>query len=432
MYWQAEYECMNRVDLEQIQFERLQATLNRVTRNVPLYRKRFEELGIDPYDLRSVEDIRKLPFTTKADIRDNYPYGLFAVPLRDVVRLQASSGTTGKPAMVGYTKGDLRRWSELVARVLTAGGVTKDDVVQVAFSYGMFTGGFGIHYGAELIGASVIPSSSGNTKRQVMIMQDYRTTALVCTPSYALHLADAIDGMNVAKGSLHLKYGLFGGEPWSEGMRREIEERLGVKATDNYGVSEVMGPGIAGECLERAGLHLNEDHFLAEILDPETLQPVPLGQTGELVLTTLTKEAFPMVRFRTGDLTRIIPEPCPCGRTLRRMSRVPGRCDDMLIIRGVNVFPSQIKAVLLDVEGIEPHYQIVLERQGSLDKATVLVEAPESLFTDRIRESQQIIETIRKRLHSELGVSFEVRLVEGKSIERSEGKAQRVIDKRKF
>lgn len=432
MYWQAEYECMNRVDLEQIQFERLQATLNRVERNVPFYRTRFEEFGIDPYDLRSVEDIRKLPFTTKADIRDNYPYGLFAVPLRDVVRLQASSGTTGKPAMVGYTKGDLRRWSELVARVLTAGGVTKDDVVQVAFSYGMFTGGFGIHYGAELIGASVIPSSSGNTKRQVMIMQDYRTTALVCTPSYALHLADAIDEMNVAKGSLHLKYGLFGGEPWSEGMRREIEERLGVKATDNYGVSEVMGPGIAGECLERAGLHLNEDHFLAEILDPETLQPVPLGRTGELVLTTLTKEAFPMVRFRTGDLTRIIPEPCPCGRTLRRMSRVPGRCDDMLIIRGVNVFPSQIKAVLLDVEGIEPHYQIVLERQGPLDKATVLVEAPESLFTDRIRESQQIIETIRKRLHSELGVSFEVRLVEGKSIERSEGKAQRVIDKRKF
>jgi phenylacetate-CoA ligase len=432
MYWQAEYECINRVDLEQIQFERLQATLNRVARNVPFYRKRFEELGIDPYDLRSVEDIRKLPFTTKADIRDNYPYGLFAVPLRDVVRLQASSGAPGKPAMVGYTKGDLRRWSELVARVLTAGGVTKDDVVQVAFSYGMLTGGFGMHYGAELIGASVIPASSGNDKRQVMIMQDYRTTALVSTPSYALHLAGAIEELGIGRGSLHLKYGLFGGEPWSEAMRREIEERLGVKATDNYGVSEVMGPGIAGECLERAGLHINEDHFLAEVLDPETHEPVAPGRTGELVLTTLTREAFPVVRFRTGDLTRIIPEPCPCGRTLSRMSRVPGRCDDMLIIRGVNVFPSQVEAVLLDVEGIEPHYQIVIEREGSLDKATVLVGAPESLITDRIRESQQIIETIRKRLHSELGVGFMVRLVEGKSIERGEGAARRVVDKRTF
>ena len=429
MYWQADCECMNRSDLEMVQLERLQSTLTRVARNVPLYSRRFAELGLDPDQIRSLDDVRRLPFTTKADVRDNYPYGLFAVPLREVVRLQASSGTTGKPVVVGYTKGDVRRWSELVARVLTAGGVTKDDVVQIALNYGLFTGGFGFHYGAERIGASVIPSSSGNTRRQIMIMQDYRATALICTPSYALHLADALAEMGVGRNDLTLRVGLFGAEPWSEPMRREIEERLGIQATDNYGISEVMGPGIAGECLERRGLHINEDHFLAEIVDPESGEPATPGETGELVLTTLTKEAFPVVRYRTGDLTRLIDEPCPCGRTFRRMARIPGRADDMLIIRGVNVFPSQVEAILLESGLAGPHYQIVLDREDRMDKATVLVEAPESFCTDRISESQGVIESLRRKLE-ELGVSFDVRLVEPRTLERPEGKAKRVLDRR--
>ncbi|MES9996125.1 AMP-binding protein [Desulfovibrio aminophilus] len=429
MYWQADCECMNRSDLEMVQLERLQSTLTRVARNVPLYSRRFAELGLDPDQIRSLDDVRRLPFTTKADVRDNYPYGLFAVPLREVVRLQASSGTTGKPTVVGYTKGDVRRWSELVARVLTAGGVTKDDVVQIALNYGLFTGGFGFHYGAERIGASVIPSSSGNTRRQIMIMQDYRATALICTPSYALHLADALAEMGVGRNDLTLRVGLFGAEPWSEPMRREIEERLGIQATDNYGISEVMGPGIAGECLERRGLHINEDHFLAEIVDPESGEPAAPGETGELVLTTLTKEAFPVVRYRTGDLTRLIDEPCPCGRTFRRMARIPGRADDMLIIRGVNVFPSQVEAILLESGLAGPHYQIVLDREDRMDKATVLVEAPESFCTDRISQSQGVIESLRRKLE-ELGVSFDVRLVEPRTLERPEGKAKRVLDRR--
>jgi phenylacetate-CoA ligase len=430
MYWQADCECMSREDLELVQLERLQATLSRVARNVPFYRKKFADLNLDPDQVRSLDDVRRLPFTTKLDVRDNYPYGLFAVPLREVVRLQASSGTTGKPVVVGYTKGDVRRWSELVARVLTAGGVTKDDVVQIALNYGLFTGGFGFHYGAERIGASVIPISSGNSRRQIMIMQDYRATALICTPSYALHLADTLASLGIERNQLTLRVGLFGAEPWSEPMRREIEDRLGILATDNYGISEVMGPGIAGECLERQGLHINEDHFLAEIVDPESGEPVPAGQTGELVLTTLTKEAFPVIRYRTGDLTRLISEPCRCGRTFRRMARVPGRADDMLIIRGINVFPSQVEALMLETGLIEPHYQIVLDRAGHLDTATILVEAPESFCTDRISESQRIIETVRRRLETDLGVDFEVRLVEPRTLERSEGKARRVIDRR--
>ncbi|MDD4952713.1 MAG: phenylacetate--CoA ligase, partial [Desulfovibrionaceae bacterium] len=317
-------------------------------------------------------------------------------------------------------------------RVLVAGGVTKDDVVQIAHNYGLFTGGFGFHYGAERIGASVIPSSGGNPRRQVTIMQDYKTTALVSTPSYALYLADVMDEMGVSPNALNLKYGLFGGETWSEAMRQEIQQRLNIMATDDYGISEVMGPGISGECAQRRGLHVNEDHFLVEIVDPETLAPRPLGEPGEMVITTLAKEAFPLIRYRTGDLTRLIDEPCACGRTSRRMDRVLGRSDDMLIIQGINVFPSQIEALLLDVEGVEPHYQIVVEREGALDKATVLVEAPQALFTDRIREAQQTIQALKKKLDTELGISFEVKLVEGKSLERSQGKAVRVVDKRTF
>jgi len=325
MYWEQENERMEREELQQLQLERLQATLHRVYMNVPFYRKKFDELGIDPDGFKSLSDLRNLPFTSKHDLMDNYPYGLFAVPLREVVRIHASSGTTGMSTVVGYTKNDIKTWSNLVARILTAGGITKDDVVQIAFGYGLFTGGFGLHYGAERIGASVIPISSGNTRRQVKIMQDFKTTALVCTPSYALLIADGISEAGINVNSLSLKYGLFGAEPWSEGMRQEIQQRLKIAATDNYGLSEVMGPGVAGECLERNGLHINEDHFLAEVIDPHTLQPVPPGEVGELVITTLTKEAFPVIRFRTRDLTRLITEPCPCGRTLAKMGKVMGR-----------------------------------------------------------------------------------------------------------
>lgn len=432
MYWEEEKECMPREELEQLQLERLEATLRRVYLNVPFYRKRFDEAGVDPDDIQSFEDIQKLPFTTKNDLRDNYPYGLFAVPLREVVRIHASSGTTGMSTVVGYTKNDIKTWSNLVARILTAGGVTKDDVVQIAFGYGLFTGGFGLHYGAERIGASVIPISSGNTKRQIKIMQDFKTTALVCTPSYAMLIADTMYEMGINVNSLSLKYGLFGAEPWSEGMREELQEKLKIVATDNYGLSEIMGPGVAGECLERKGLHINEDHFYVEVINPETLMPVEPGEVGELVITTLTKEAFPMIRFRTRDLTRLMPEPCPCGRTLMRMHRVMGRTDDMLIIRGVNVFPSQIESVLFEIEGTEPHYQIIVEREGALDQATVLVEVSEEIFFDEMKKQSQLIETIKKRLASELGISVNVKLVEKKTLERFEGKAKRVIDKRKI
>ncbi len=432
MYWEPENETMSREELQQLQLERLQSTLSRVYMNVPFYRKKFDQAGIDPDEFRSLDDVGKLPFTTKNDLRDSYPYGLFAVPLREVVRIHASSGTTGMSTVVGYTKNDLKTWSNLVARVLTAGGITKDDVVQIAFGYGLFTGGFGLHYGAERVGASVIPISSGNTARQVKIMQDFKTTALICTPSYALLIADTIAEMGINVNSLSLRYGLFGAEPWSEGMRQEIQEKLKIVATDNYGLSEVMGPGVAGECLERNGLHINEDHFLVEVVDPKTLHPVAPGETGELVITTLTKEAFPVIRFRTRDLTRLIPSPCACGRRFIKMNRVMGRTDDMLIIKGVNVFPSQIESVLFDIEGTEPHYQIIVDRKGAMDDVTVKVEVSESIFFDEMKKQNELMDTIRRRLASELGIGVDVRLVEKKSIERSEGKAKRVIDLRKI
>jgi phenylacetate-CoA ligase len=432
MFWQQESECMDRKELDQLQLERLESTLNRVYLNVPFYRKKFDEVGFNPDDLRSLDDLRKLPFTVKNDLRDNYPYGLFAVPLREVVRVHASSGTTGMATVVGYTRNDVKTWSNLVARVLTAGGVTADDVIQISFNYGLFTGAFGLHYGAERVGASVIPASSGNTRRQIKIMQDFKTTALVSTPSYAMLIADTIRELGINPNSLALKWGLFGAEPWSDAMRRELEEKLKIKATDNYGLSEVMGPGVAGECLQQNGLHINEDHFLVEVVNPDTLEPVKVGEVGEMVITTLTKEAFPMIRYRTRDLTRLMPEPCPCGRTLRRMSRVMGRTDDMLIIRGVNVFPQQIESVLFDIEGTEPHYQIVIDRKGALDDATVLVEASEKIFFDEMKKQKELIDTIKKRMATELGIAVEVKLVEKKSIERFEGKAKRVIDNRKL
>ncbi len=432
MIWENNKECISREDLEQLQLERLQSTIYRVGTHVPFYRKKFNELKLEYDKISSLDDLRRLPFTLKQDLRDNYPYGLFAVPLREVVRVHSSSGTTGMATVVGYSQNDIKTWSNLVARILCAAGVTHDDVIQIAFGYGLFTGGFGLHYGAERLGASVIPISAGNTKRQIQIMQDFKTTALVCTPSYALKMADVMMDMGINPHGLSLRYGLFGAEPWSESMRREINERLGIRATDNYGLSEVMGPGVAGECQECNGLHINEDHFLVEVIDPETLEPVEPGEIGELVITTLTKEAFPVIRYRTRDLTRLLPDSCPCGRTFKKMSRILGRTDDMLIIKGVNVFPTQIEAILFEIEGTEPHYNLVVEREHNEDKVTVMVEVVESIFFDAMKKQRALIDMIRKRLASELGIGVDVRLVEEKTLERFEGKGNRVIDKREL
>ncbi len=430
--WDATHECMPREELEQLQLERLQATLNRVYKNVTCYRKKFNELEIVPEDIQSLNDLTKLPFTTKEDLRLNCPYGMFAVPLREVVRIHSSSGTTGKPTVVGYTRNDLKTWSNLVARFMTAVGVTHDDVVQIAFGYGMFTGAFGLHYGAETIGASVIPMGSGNTEKQIIIMQDYKTTVLVGTPSYALTIADKMEKMGVDPKGLSLKVGLFGGEPWSEAMRREIESRLFISATDNYGLSEIIGPGVAGDCHHKSGMHIFEDAFLPEIIDPDTGAVLPTGSIGELVLTTLTKEALPMIRYRTRDITSLDYTPCVCGRTLVRMKKTMGRSDDMLIIRGINVFPSQIEEVLISIENCEPHYQLVVSREGAMDVLEVRIEVTENIFFDEMKMQRAFLEKVGKRIESVLGVGVTVRLVEPNSIPRHEGKAERVIDKRKI
>ncbi|PKN13102.1 MAG: phenylacetate--CoA ligase [Deltaproteobacteria bacterium HGW-Deltaproteobacteria-4] len=428
--WDRQHECMPREELEQLQLERLQATLNRVYKNVSCYRNKFNAAGIIPEDIQSLADLSRLPFTEKEDLRLNYPYGMFAVPLREVVRIHSSSGTTGKPTVVGYTRHDLDTWSNLVARFMTAAGVTHDDVVQIAFGYGLFTGAFGLHYGTETIGASVIPMSGGNTDKQIMIMQDYKTSVLVCTPSYALTIADRMEKLGVKPQDLSLRVGLFGGEPWSEEMRRQIEERLHIVATDNYGLSEVMGPGIAGDCLQKCGMHIFEDHFIAEIIDPQTCEVLPPGSVGELVLTSLTKEAFPMIRYRTRDITRLDYAPCACGRTLVRMQKTMGRSDDMLIIKGVNVFPTQIEEILFQVEGCEPHYQLVIERIDNVDRLEVQVEVNESIFFDEMKRQREFVLAAEKRLANALGIGVKVKLVEPSSILRSEGKAQRVIDRR--
>ena len=430
--WDPEYECMPREEIEQLQLERLQATLNRVYKNVTCYRNKFKESGIIPEDVQSLSDLSKLPFTTKEDLRLNYPYGMFAVPLREVVRIHSSSGTTGKPTVVGYTKHDVKVWSNLVARFMTAAGVTSDDVVQIAFGYGLFTGAFGLHYGSELIGASVIPMGAGNTEKQIMIMQDYRTTALVSTPSYAVTLAERMERMGIDPKSLTLKVGLFGGEPWSESMRREIESRLGISATDNYGLSEVIGPGVAGECQQKCGMHISEDAFIAEIIDPDTGQTLPPGCIGELVLTSLTKEAFPMVRYRTRDITSLDYAKCDCGRTTVRMKKTMGRSDDMLIIKGVNVYPSQIEDVLFAVEGCQPHYQLVVDRKGAMDTLEIRIEVTENIFFDEMKLQKAFLDNVERRIDSVLGVGAVVKLVEPNSIPRAEGKAARVIDNRKI
>jgi len=425
-------EMMAADDLAALQFDRLKTTLGKVAAHVPFYRNTFKRETINLDAFTGLGDIRQLPFTTKQDLRDNYPYGMFAVPLRDVVRIHSSSGTTGMATVVGYTQNDIVTWSNLIARILTMAGVGANDVIQIAFGYGLFTGGFGLHYGAERLGASVIPISSGNTRRQIQIMQDFKTTALVCTPSYALKIADVMMDMGINPNGLSLRYGLFGAEPWSEKMRQEISSRLGILATDNYGLSEVMGPGVAGECQECNGLHVNEDHFLIEILDPQSLEPVKPGDVGELVITTLTKEAFPVIRYRTRDLTRELTEECPCGRTFKRIERITGRTDDMLIIKGVNVFPTQIESILFDIKGTQPHYNLVIERENNEDKVTVMIEVVESIFFDQMKKQRTMVDTIKKRLAAELGVGVSVKLVEERSLERFNGKGARVIDKRKF
>jgi len=430
--WEPTYECMPREDIEQLQLERLQATLNRVYKSVTCYRNKFNEQGIVPEDVQSLADLAKLPFTTKEDLRLNYPYGMFAVPLREVVRIHSSSGTTGKPTVVGYTKQDISVWSNLVGRFMTAAGVTHDDVVQIAFGYGMFTGAFGLHYGSEALGASVIPMGAGNSEKQIMIMQDYKSTVLVGTPTYAITLADKMEQMGIDSKSLSLKVGLFGGEPWSEAMRREIERRLSISATDNYGLSEIIGPGVAGECQHKCGMHIFEDAFIPEIIDPETCKPLPPGSVGELVLTTLTKEAFPMVRYRTRDITSLDYSKCSCGRTQVRMKKTMGRSDDMLIIKGVNVFPSQIEEVLVAIEGCEPHYQLVVDRIGAMDLLEVRIEVTENIFFDEMKRQKAFLEMIEKRIESMLGVGVIIKLVEPNSIPRQEGKAARVIDRRKL
>jgi phenylacetate-CoA ligase len=427
------FETMPREDLEAIILRRLKATVERVYANVPFYRKKFEENNITPNDIRSLEDLKRIPFTIKEDLRDNYPYGMFAVPMDNVVRIHASSGTTGKPTVVGYTARDVNTWAELMARALVAGGASRNDIIHNAYGYGLFTGGLGIHYGAEKLGASVIPVSGGNTKRQIVIMKDFGPTILTATPSYALHLAEVADEMGVSFKDLKFKFGIFGAEPWSENMREEIERKLYLTAVDIYGLSEVIGPGVAIECHEaKNGLHIFEDHFIPEIINPATGEVLPYGQTGELVFTSITKEAFPVIRYRTRDISSLNPEPCICGRTHIRMNRVSGRTDDMLIIRGVNVFPSQIESVLMEMDQVEPHYQLVVEREGKLDMLTVMVEVGEQLFSDEVKHLQDLERKISKNIKEYLGVSAKVKLVEPKAIARSEGKAVRVIDKRKI
>lgn len=428
MIWDRRYECLEREEIEQLQLERLQSTLNRVYRNVSFYKKRFDLLRILPDQIQTIKDLSQFPLTAKEDLRESYPYGMFALPLREVVRIHSSSGVTGKPTVTGYTRNDLHHWSQLTARVLAAGGVTKDDVVQITFKYGLYTGAFGLHHGAELIGASVIPMSTGNTTKQVRIMQDYKTTALVGTPSYALLLARHMETQGIDPKSFSLKLGLFGGEPCPESMRREIEERLFINATDNYGVSEVMGPGVSAECKYKNGLHIYEDHFIPEIIDPQTLQVLPPGAEGELVLTTLSKEAFPLIRYRTRDITSLDYSPCPCGRTLARMKKVLGRTDDIVIIKGVKVFPSQVESILMEVEGVEPRYQIIADRVEGMDTLEVKVEMNERVFSDEIKNLQNTALQIERKLRETVGVSAKVKLVAPDSLQPLEGK---VMDRRK-
>lgn len=432
MIWNQDMETIGYTNLQRLQLNRLQNILHRVYQNVPFYRELFDRHGVRPDHLKTLEDLKMFPLTTKDALRDNYPFGLFASPMKDIVRLHASSGTTGKPIVAGYTRNDIDTWSELIARIATMAGVNNEDIAQICFSYGLFTGGFGLHYGLEKAGATVVPASVGNTEKQVMLIQDFGVSILVCTPSYALYLAEVTRDMGIDPCTLPLRLGLFGAEPWTENMRLQIEDRLGLVATDNYGLTEVMGPGVAGECIERNGLHINEDHFLVEVINPETGEILPEGEEGELVFTTLTKEAFPVIRYRTKDISVLTREHCVCGRTTARMRKVTGRTDDMLIIQGCNVFPSQIESVLMEVEEVAPHYLIVVDKKKEyLDDLEIHVELNRDKFTGSFRDLEEVENRICRMLTNVLTVSARVKLVEPKSLERTLGKAKRVIDRRK-
>ncbi len=424
---------MDREQLRELQGERLRAVVQREYENVPMYRERMQAKGLTPFDIRTVDDLKYLPFTEKTDLRDQYPYGLFAAPRQEIVRIQGSSGTTGKPIVAGYTARDVESWSEMCARAVTAAGGTNESIIQVTYGYGLFTGGLGLHQGASKVGAQVIPMSSGNTARQLMMMEDLGTNILCCTPSYALYLGETLREMGVnPKERLQMKAGIFGAEPWTEEMRQKIEELFEIDALDIYGLTEIAGPGVAFECLEKHGMHVNEDHVIPEIIDPVTEEQLPYGSKGELVFTTITKEGMPMLRYRTHDICQLDATPCACGRTFVRMARITGRTDDMLIIRGVNVFPSQIESVLVNVKGVAPHYMLVVDRINATDQLEVQVEVTEDTFSDTVTGMERLTREIQEKLKSVIGLSARIKLVAPKTIPRSEGKAKRIIDNRKL
>jgi len=432
MIWNPEAETMAIDQRKELQLKRLKEIVKYVYEKMPPYREKMDKAGVKPQDIQALADLPKLPFLTKADMRENYPFGLFTVPMEQIVRVHSSSGTTGKPTAVGYIKEDIEVWAEVMARALGCGGASPGTVIQNAYGYGMFTGGLGIHYGGERMGCTILPASSGQTKRQLLYLQDFGSTMITCTPSYALYLCEVAEEEGIDIKSFPLKYGVLGAEPWSEAMRDKIQEKMGILATDIYGLSEIIGPGVGNECLEQNGLHIFDDHFLPEIINPETGEPLPPGEQGELVITTLTKTAFPGVRFRTRDITSLIEEPCACGRTHVRMKRISGRTDDMLIIRGVNVFPSQIESVLLEVEGVEPHYMIYLRREGALDDMEIHVEISENVFSDEVKKLEALEKKIKQEIQAILGLSARIKLVEPKSIERSMGKTKHVVDERQI
>ncbi len=432
MIWNKEAECMSAEEKEDLQLKRLQEVVKRAYENVDYYKKRFDEVKVLPEDIKTLDDIKKLPFTTKTDLRDAYPFGMFAVPSDDIIEVHTTSGTTGKPTVSGYTQKDINIWSEVMARSLTMAGGGKKDLIQNCYGYGLFTGGMGVHYGAQKIGATVIPISAGNTQRQIEIMEDFGSTIITCTPSYALYLAEVLQKQGITSEKINLKAGVFGAEMWTEEMREEIEKRLNLSALNIYGLTEIIGPGVAQECLEKNGLHIFDDHFYPEIVDPKTLKRLPDGEQGELVLTTLTREGMPVIRFRTRDITVLRKGRCDCGRTLVKMDRITGRSDDMLKVRGVIVFPSQIERALLKIEGLDPHYQIIVTRPHQLDELEVQVEASDILFSDEVKHVEEVKNNIEDYIQAEIGLRVNVSLVEPQSLPRSEGKAVRVIDKRKL
>lgn len=425
-------ECLSRNELDAIKLKRLQDTVRRVYDNVELYRNKMDAAGIRPEDIKTLDDLKKLPFTKKTDLRDTYPYGMFATPMSEVVRIHASSGTTGKRTVVGYTKNDIEMWSQCTGRAITAAGGTKGDFLHISYGYGLFTGGLGLHYGGEYVGCAVIPASTGNTKRQIEILMDFGSSIICCTPSYALYLGETLEKMGISPDRIPLKAGIFGGEPWTNEMRKVIESKLGIKAFDIYGLSEIMGPGVSFECDRHEGLHISEDHFIPEIIDPDTGEVLPYGERGELVFTCVTKEALPLIRYRTGDITSLIAEPCSCGRTLIRMNKPVGRSDDMLIIRGVNVFPTQVESALLELGYTSPYYLLVVDRKGALDTLEIVVEVGAEMFSDEVAKLEETAGKIRRAVESVIGIAAEIKLVPPNTLERTEGKAVHIDDRRKL